>query len=303
VKETFYANTPIPARRPGRFYLWFALALLTFFLFQWSFQFFFGRSTRPGKPVFIEDPAHAVFKEEDIARGLSGFGRGAKDSYLARLKEKAGNSLASESGPKRERLGPVVIVKHEALKPLSLNSSFSIREPIGLPLGTKMPSLLKDKIFSFNVENQVEAELLKDIYYLGKLRLAKGTKFFGQVSVLHSEDRVNIRFTRLLLPWGEEREVRAVAHSLDGSGGIKGKVHKNYLKRFFSITGKTALGALTLLTVQNRQDAFSLDDELRLTAASNLSQEAQRELERLKVDRAITVEGMIPIQIVLLESV
>lgn len=297
-----YTSTPIPVKKPGKFYLGILAALVSFFLLQVSLRFFPALRPGAGKGAFVEDPNRTVFKEEDIARNLTAFGRGAKESYLSKLRMKEKDVLAPASDPRRERLGPLVIVRHEEATTPLVQPSFSTPEPLGLPLGTKMLALLKDKIFSYNVENQIEAELVKDVYYLGKLRLPKGTKFFGNVSILHSEDRVNIRFARLLLPWGEEREVRAVAHSLDGSGGIKGKVNRHFAKRFFSITGKTTLGALTLFTVPNRRDAFSLDDQLRLTAAGNLSQEAQRELDSLKVDKAVTVEGSLPIQIVLLES-
>jgi type IV secretory pathway VirB10-like protein len=143
---------------------------------------------------------------------------------------------------------------------------------------------------------------MKDVYYLGKLRIPQGTKFFGTVSVLHSENRVNVRFHRLLLPWVEERHCQAVAHTLDGSGGIKGKVNRHWFRKSFSILGKTVLSGLTLFTVPNRQNAFSIDDQLRLTAASNLAQEGSRELDTLRIEKSITVTGGIMIRIIFLES-
>jgi hypothetical protein len=120
--------------------------------------------------------------------------------------------------------------------------------------------------------------------------------------VLHSENRVNDRYHRLRLPWGEERTCQAVAHALDGSGGVKGKVNRHWFKKSLSILGKTALSGLTLFTVPNRQSAFSLDDQLRLTASSNLAQEGQRELDTLKIDKSITVPGGIMIKNIFLES-
>jgi len=301
-EETYAAASP-RVKKPGKFFLILLILLVFSFFLQAGLRSFRGKKTGAGGTNLVEDPARAVFKEEDIAKSLAAFGRGARESYLRKWQTRQEGLHSPTVSSGREKLGPLLVVRHEEIVAPVANLSFSPPEPIGLPLGTKMLALLKDKIFSFNVENQIETELLKDVYYLGKLRLPRGTKFFGQVLILHSEDRVNIRFHKFLLPWGEEREVRAVAHSLDGSGGIKGKVHRHFAKRFFSIAGKTTLGALTLFTVQNRQDAFSLDDQLRLTAAGNLSEEAQRELDTLKTAKAITVEGSIPILIVLLESV
>ncbi len=304
--ETLSKQAPAKAAPPPggnqKLYLLIAVLAILLLAVHGSIKFLSAKKARSEKETFVEDPNRKVFKEADITMGLERFSGKARDSYLRNLEDRAGVRGAHET-EKHPTLAPVTILSHEEKKEIpEVKSPMEERKPIGLPLGTRMPALLMNKIFSFNVENHTEAELTKDIYYLGTPKLPKGTKFFGNVSVLHSENRVNIQFYRLLLPSGEERSVRATALSLDGSGGLVGKVHKRWVNRFLSITGKTALGALTLLTVPNRQDAFSLDSQLRLNAASNLSQEAARELNQIKTDKAISVQSHIPIQVVLLES-
>jgi len=303
--DAIYSKDPVPVRSRRKPYLVILLAVVTVFVLQVAVRLL---SSRPRESAghLIEDPNRKVFKEQDIVREIQGFGRRANESLLARLEQKAGLQKDEARERQYQRLGPISFHREEKTQGLAETGAQGPPEPIGLPLGTKMIALLKDKIFSFNVENQVEAELLKDVYYLGKLRLPKGTRFFGSVGIVHSEDRVNIHFHRLLLPWGEERSVRAVAHSPDGSGGIKGKVHRKWLLRSFSIVGKTALGAMTLFTVPNRQSALSIEDRLRLTGAANLSQEASQELNQLQQQaarKAISVKSDIPIKIVLLESI
>ncbi len=299
--DKLFTKDPVRTGDPKR-PLVIVLTVLVLLGAQFALRFLFLRPSQDKLPEFIQDPNRAIFKEEDIARGLANFGAGAKDSLLAkfRMKEK---SFQEPGEFRRDKLAPLQILAREKMETGEVTSPLAEPEKIGLPLGTKISAILKDKVFSFNVENHLEAEVTRDVFYLGKLRIPKGTRFFGTVSLLHSEDRVNIYFHRVLLPDGEERTVRAVAHSLDGSGGIKGKVHRHWFKKFFQVTGKTALSALTLFTVPNRQDAFSLDDQLRLTAGSNLAQEAQRGIDSVKTDKSITVENFIPITIVTLETI
>ena len=62
-----YTNTPILVKKPGKFYLWILVALVSFFLIQVSLRFFPRARSQAGKDAFVEDPNHTVFKEEDIA--------------------------------------------------------------------------------------------------------------------------------------------------------------------------------------------------------------------------------------------
>ena len=300
--DRIYAKDPVPVRDNRKLYVVIFAAIALFLILQIGVKLWPGKGKTGGEEDLVEDKGRTVFKEQDVVRGLAVFGKGRRESALAKLGEKELRQTPQAQGMQKERLGPVSIVRHEKQETQVPGPTLETQKPLGVPLGIQALALLKTKIFSFNIENHVEAETVKDVYYLGKLRIPKGTKFFGAVSVLHSENRVNVRFHRLLLPWGEERTCQAVAHALDGSGGLKGKVNRHWLTKSFSILGKTALSGLTLFTVPNRQSAFSIDDQLRLTAASNLAQEGSRELDTLKIDKSITVPGGIMIKIIFLES-
>jgi len=303
VVDRNYSKDPVLIRDNKKLYGVIIAIVVVFLCLQIGMRLFSGKhKTNESVQNLVEDKGRTVFKENDIAKGLEAFGKGAKESALKKLQAKNEKHTFRESENKPERLSPVSIIHHEKQNLQTANSQLQVQKPLGISLGTQVIALLKTGVFSFNIESHVEAEALKDVYYLGKLGIPKGTKFFGTVSVLQSEDRVNIRFHRLLLPWGEEKTCQAVAHSLDGSGGLKGKVNRHWFQRTFSIVGKTALSGLTLLTVPNSQSAFSMNDQLRLTASSNLAQESARELDNLKIQKSITVPGGIVIKIIFLES-
>ena len=297
-----YAKDPVLIRDNKKLYGVIIVGALVFLFLQIGVRMFSKKHPVETAQSLVEDKGRTVFKENDVVKGLESFGKGAKESALKKLRTKNESHTFQKQEIHRDRLAPVNIIHHEKQNTQAAVSHLEEHKPLGAPLGTQVLALLKTKIFSFNIENHVEAESLKDVYYLGKLAIPKGTKFFGTVSVLHSENRVNMRFYRLLLPWGEERNCQAVAHSLDGSGGIKGKVDRHWFTRSFSLLGKTALSGLTLFTVPNRQNAFSMDDQLRLTASSNLAQEGSKELDNLKIEKSITVPGGILIKIIFLES-
>lgn len=300
--DRIYAKDPVPVRDNRKLYTVIFVVATVFLCVQIGLRLFSGKQKTGAQENLVEDKGRTVFKEQDVVRGLEVFGKGARESAFNKLREKETRQTSQVAGPQKDKLGPVTILRHEKQNIESSVPAAEVQKPLGVPLGTQALAMLRTKIFSFNIENHVEAEVIKDVHYLGKLAIPKGTKFFGTVSVLHSENRVNVRFHRLLLPWGEERTCQAVAHALDGSGGLKGKVNRHWLTKSFSILGKTALSGLTLFTVPNRQSAFSIDDQLRLTAASNLAQEGSRELDTLRIEKSITVPGGIMIKIIFLES-
>lgn len=302
--DRFYAKDPVPIRDNKKLFIGIAaLVVVVFLSLQIGLRVISGKPNTEESSSLVSDSERTVYNERDVVRGLQAFGKNAKESALNKLRNNKQKNTAPELEIKRENLGPVKILRREANEPKKEESFDQEKKVLGIPLGTQVMALLRTKIFSFNTENHAEAESIKDVYYLGKLVIPKGTKFFGTVSVLHSEDRVNVRFHTLRFPWGEERNISAVAHELDGSGGLVGKVNRRWFKRTFSILGKSVLSGLTLFTVPNRQDAFSARDQIQLTAASNLAQEGQRELNNLKIDKTITKNPGVVFKIIFLETV
>jgi hypothetical protein len=174
---------------------------------------------------------------------------------------------------------------------------------IGIPSGTKIPALLENRIFSFNVAAPVIAIVPKDYLWEGKAVIPKGSKFLGEASVLKSVDRINVRFDLLVLPDGTERRTNAIALANDGAGGIKGKVEKHGDIKVFKAIGETLLGGASLFVGGGRRDPYSLEDQMRMNLSQNLTNQAAQDLRSINVEKSITAEAYTSIQVLLLESI
>lgn len=176
-----------------------------------------------------------------------------------------------------------------------------VNEDLGIPTGSKIKAHLANAIFSFNVTSPVVAVVDEDFIKDEKIIIPKGTQFIGDAGILKSHDRINVRFSVMVLPGGKEIKVNAMALSLDGSGGIKGKVDKQGGKSILKSIGETILaaGAVVLGT---KDRAVTLEDELRLNAARNLSDDARDGLNQVKIEESISTQAYTPIFVLFLDS-
>lgn len=174
---------------------------------------------------------------------------------------------------------------------------------LGLPSGARIPALLSNRVFSFNVESPVTAILAKDFMFKDEVVIPKDSQFLGEAAVIKSVDRINVRFDLLILPDGTEIRVRAMALSEDGSAGIRGRVDKHTDRRILKAIGESILAGASLFTGGRRTDPFSLEDQMRMNLARNLTDEAARDLRSTKIEKSVTVDAYTPIQVILLESV
>lgn len=178
------------------------------------------------------------------------------------------------------------------------------RDPgLGISSGTKIPALLSSRVFSFNVEAPVTAVLAKDFKVRDRVVIPKGAQFLGEVAVLKSANRINIRFDLLIFPDGRELRVRALALAEDGSAGIRGKVDKHTDRKVLKAVGETLLAGTSLFAGGVQSEAFSLEDQMRLNLAQNLTNEAARDLRSTRIEKSVTVEAYTPVQVILLEAV
>ena len=183
-----------------------------------------------------------------------------------------------------------------------LSESRGKQKPLGLPSGTKIPARLSNRIFSFNVAAPVIALVARDFKWQEKVVIPKDSKFLGEASVLKTLDRINVKFETLIFPDGREMRVRAMALSEDGSGGIKGKVDKHRDMKTFKAIGETLLGGASLFVGGSGQSPYSLEDQLRVNLASNLTGQAAQDLRSVKTEESVTVEIDTSIQVILLEA-
>ena len=173
---------------------------------------------------------------------------------------------------------------------------------LNIPTGEKIKAHLANAIFSFNVSSPVVAITDEDVKKDAVVIIPKNTKFVGDAGIVKSRDRVNIKFSTMILPDGRELKVRAMGLGLDGSGGIKGRVDKQYDKSLLRAAGETALAGAAIV-LGTRERALTLGDELRLNAARNLTDDAHEALNNVKIEESITVEAYTPILVLFLESV
>lgn len=191
----------------------------------------------------------------------------------------------------------VYVKKKEEVKSLTPISEKS--KALGIPTGSKVKAHLANAIFSFNVTSPVVAVVDEDFVKDKEVTIPKGTQFIGDAAILKSLDRINTRFSVMVFPDGKEIKVNAMALSLDGSGGIKGKVDKQTDISIFKAIGETVLaGSAVVLGTRDR--ALTLEDELRLNTARNLSDDARGALNQVKIEESITVEAYTPILILFL---
>lgn len=171
---------------------------------------------------------------------------------------------------------------------------------VEIPTGSKIKAHLANAIFSFNVTSPVVAVVDEDFVKDEQVIIPKGTQFIGDAGILKSRDRINVRFSVMVLPSGKETKVSAMALGLDGSGGIKGRLDKQSDKSIFKALGETLLAG-SAVVLGRTNNALSLSDELRLNTARNLSDDARNSLNQVKIEESVSVEAYTPILVLFLD--
>ena len=278
---------------------WIRLVLVTAGVFILCALLFYKPSKKHiEKPTPRPDENRIVITTQSMERAIDSSAKGK----TVRVRQNENRQSLSEKR-KYDTSIAVFVEKPERPKP---DSSTTVREEeikLGVPSGTKIPALLTERIFSFNVAAPVTALLPKDFILKDKVVIPKDSKFLGEVNVLKSVDRVNVRFDLLIFPDGRELRIRAIALSEDGSSGIKGKVNKHTDTKVLKAIGETLLAGASLFVGGRCQDPYSLQDQMRVNLADNLTNSASQDLRSVKVDKSITVESGMNIQVMLLEAV
>ena len=174
-------------------------------------------------------------------------------------------------------------VYHKKLKPvISYNN--------GIPPGTTVYADLINAVFSYNALAPAKAELLQNIYSnTKKIILPKGSMFLGQVSTLHSQNRVNITFSQVVLPDGKTYSIKAIALSNNGSGGIKGQVSSPAVMDALEGTGEAVLGLGSIFFGGNNANPYSMNDQLKYAAGTSLTNQAANSLANAQANNKTTI--------------
>jgi type IV secretory pathway VirB10-like protein len=90
--------------------------------------------------------------------------------------------------------------------------------------GFTFDAVLYTAIFSLNLQTPVIVETESNILFRGRTMLPKGTKIIGTSNITKSADRVNVTFTTIVFPDGQEMNFNGLALAPDGSAGVPGIV-------------------------------------------------------------------------------
>ncbi len=264
-----------------------------------SFSVFSPRSKKTKGEMKISpvEEGRIVMTAESMEKAIKKSSRSTK-----KVKRRSDEIRAERKKRKYDTKIAVFVSKPEEEKNMRLRETkeeFSF----GLPSGTKVPALLSDRIFSFNVRAPVQAILPKDFSYGDEVVIPKGARFLGEADVVKSLDRINVSFDLLILPDGREVRVRALALSEDGAAGIQGDVDRHTDRKVLKAIGESVLSVGSLFLGGRGRDPYSLEDQLRLNVSQNLHDEARQNLREARVEKSITVESYTPIQVILLEAI
>ncbi len=202
--------------------------------------------------VFIEASyeKYVLDSEED---GIKKAGR--NKNYILKPAENEGKSGAAQSGG---------------------NSA------VAIPQGTVINAYTKYKIFSYNASVPVIAAASSGYYFDGKAVFKKGDKFFGTVSVKHSLNRLNINFDKIIERSGNSLSIDAIAMMPDGSGGVKGDVHRHYAGNILTSIAQGITGAASIFagggSGVNSSNPYTFQNQVRENVAQNELNSAQNGL-------------------------
>ncbi len=290
----FFEDKPKPAVKNKRV-LWILLGSLSLIVL-----FFFLTATSK-KP-------HGREKVKDVTGELKNLYSKAEIENL--IKEKAIEEIEkketdkehqADAMSKRTLNSKIAVFVEDDVKQNAPEATHEKENNLNISTGVKVKAHLANAIFSFNVSSPVIAITDEDLKKDGVVLLPKNTQFIGDAGILKSRDRVNIKFSTMVFPDGREMKVRAMALGLDGSGGVKGKVDKQYDKSLLRAAGETALAGAALV-VGTSARPLTLGDELRLNAARNLTSDAREALNDVKIEESVTVEAYTPILVLFLDS-
>lgn len=177
-----------------------------------------------------------------------------------------------------------VFVATPVLKPItttSTNAQASRDSETQVPAGTEIVAHTTNAISS-GLESPVIAVVDRSVQLGGGVLIPQGARVIGYTAGA-IKDRINVRFTSLLLPNNREVSISGLALMKDGSAGLVGKVQGSG-HPVLAGAARVATGASALaiqFTGQNNQP-FSQADYLRNQLAAQVASEGSRYSTRLQ---------------------
>ena len=161
-----------------------------------------------------------------------------------------------------------------------------------LPAGTEIAAHTTNAISS-GLESPVVAIVDRDVQAGDAVVIPQGSRVIGYTAGA-VRDRINVRFTSLLLPDRREITISALALMRDGSAGLVGKVQGS-AHPILAGAGRVATGAAVAATEFAGQNSASLNQPfsqgayLRNELAGEVASEGTRESSRLQQPTTVSI--------------
>ena len=154
--------------------------------------------------------------------------------------------------------------------------------------GHHLPLRILEKFVASDFSVPVLAELILPVETESGLKLAAGTKFYGEASYQKGQDRAQIRFTQISLVTGEIKSISGMALGKDGQPGITGRVYSDGAKNTAGQVLTTFVAGLAGGSVE--RDIFGgskggVQNGLLSAVAETAKDRAQAYGEKLKAER------------------
>src|SRR5438309_778997 len=206
------------------------------------------------------------------------------------------NSPKFQTAPNELQAPATVFIAGTALNPFPMVLNPSQQQVQGsetqLPAGTEIVAHTTNAISS-GLESPVVALVDRDVEIGDVVIIPQGSRVIGSTAGA-VKDRINVRFTSLLLPDRREITISALALMRDGSAGLVGKVQGS-AHPILAGAGRVATGAAVAATEFAGQDSASLNQPfsqsayLRNELAGEVAAEGTRESNRLQQPMSIPI--------------
>ncbi len=254
-----------------------------------------GGDTQPAEQA-KRGPAASGAREDPAATRFSFAGEGSAPSLGAN--QVITNELHTPA---------TVFVANPVLNPVitaSANSQRSRASETQLPAGTEIVAHTTNAISS-GLESPVIAVVDRSVQLGDGVVIPQGSRVIGYTAGA-VKDRINVRFTSLLLPNNREVSISGLALMKDGSAGLVGKVQgSGHPVLAGAARVATGASALAIQFAGQSNQPFSQADYLRNQLAAEVASEGSRYSNRLRQPVSVpivTVKTNQSIRIFLLNS-
>lgn len=118
---------------------------------------------------------------------------------------------------------------------------------LGVPLGTEIQAVLEKTVIADDRAVPVIARITEGYEKDGKAIIPRNSRLFGTTQGM-MENRVEVRFSRIVFPDGKEYAFSGVALDTRGGGGIPGDLNRKGMRRGQNLLTRALIGASGVFT-------------------------------------------------------